>query len=299
MSRLDAMQQFVRVAELGSFAAAAAQLGVARSVITRRVAALEEHLGVKLMERTTRKLTLTSAGAAYLERCRNILQALDEAEAEVMAAGQTPRGHIRMGVPVSFGIRCIAPQLARFAQAYPHITLSLDFSDHISDLIDEGMDIAIRVSSELAPGIVARKLGSGRLYTLAAPAYLARHGTPQHPNDLAQHACLGYTGKGYNRPLKFLVDGRPHPVAPNYVLQANNGDALVLAAQQGLGITMQPDFIAHEYLQNGTLQPILEAFTPPPFGIYAVLPSNRLISQRQRVVLDFFAQALRPACPRA
>lgn len=299
MSRFEAMQQFVRVADLGSFAAAAAQLGVARSVITRRVAALEEHLGVKLMERTTRKLTLTSAGAAYLERCRLILQELDDAEAEVMAAGQTPRGHIRMGVPVSFGIRCIAPLLGRFTQAYPHITLSLDFNDRTSDLIDEALDIAIRVSAELAPGIVARKLGVGKVHTLASPEYLARHGTPQHPHDLLQHACLGYTSRARNQPLKFMIDGKLQSVLPHYVLQANNGDALVMAAQQGLGITVQPDFIAHAYIQSGALQPILQDFAPPPFGIYAVLPSNHLLSQRQRVVLDFFAQALRPACPQA
>ncbi|VUZ28009.1 HTH-type transcriptional regulator DmlR [uncultured Comamonas sp.] len=293
MSRLDAMQHFVRVADLGSFAAAADQLGVARSVVTRRIAALEEHLGVKLITRTTRKLTLTSAGLAYLERCRSILQALEDAESEVMASGQTPRGHIHMGLPVSFGIRRIAPLLAQFGQAYPHITLTLDFNDRTSDLIDEAMDIAIRVSTELAPGVVARKLGQGQFFTVAAPAYLARHGTPQHPGDLLQHPCLGYTGRANNRPWHFTVEGQLQSFAPDYVLQANNGDALTLAAQQGLGITVQPDFIVQEALASGALQPILQAFAPPPFGIYAILPGNRLLTQRQRVVIDFLAQALR------
>ena len=299
MSRLDAMQQFVRVADLGSFAAAAQQLGVARSVVTRRIAALEEHLGVKLMVRTTRKLTLTSAGAAYLERCRSILQALENAETEVMAAGQTPRGHIHMGVPVSFGVRRIAPLLAQFAATYPHITLSLDFSDRTSDLIDEAMDLAIRVSAELAPGIVARKLGSAQLYTVAAPSYLARHGTPQHPSELQQHTCLGYSGRAHNRPLQFMVEGKLQSFSSPYPLQANNGDALAQAALQGMGIAVQPDFIAQEYIDRGALVPILADFAPPPLGIYAVLPSNRLISQRQRVVLDFFAQALAPQGSRA
>ena len=128
MSRFDAMQHFIRVADLGSFAAAADQLGVARSVVTRRIAALEEHLGVKLITRTTRKLTLTSAGVVYLERCRRILQAIDDAESEVMASSQTPRGQVHMGVPVSFGVRCIAPLMARFHQACPHMVLTLDLT---------------------------------------------------------------------------------------------------------------------------------------------------------------------------
>lgn len=299
MSRLDAMQHFIRVADLGSFAAAADQLGVARSVVTRRIAALEEHLGVKLITRTTRKLTLTSAGVAYLERCRSILQAVDDAESEVMASGQAPRGQVHMGLPVSFGVRRIAPLLARFHQAYPHIVLTLDFNDRTSDLIDEAMDLSIRVSSELAPGLVARKLGQGRLFTVAAPSYLAQRGTPDHPDALLQHACLGYTGRANNRPLLFQVEGQAYTVAPPYVLQANNGDALTLAAEQGLGITVQPDFIVEEALANGTLRTILEDFAPPPFGIYAVLPSNRLLTQRQRVVMDFLAQALRPPAPQA
>ena len=241
MSRFDAMQHFIRVADLGSFAAAADQLGVARSVVTRRIAALEEHLGVKLITRTTRKLTLTSAGVVYLERCRRILQAIDDAESEVMASSQTPRGQVHMGVPVSFGVRCIAPLLARFHQAYPHMVLTLDFNDRTSDLIDEAMDLAIRVSTELAPGIVARKLSQGRLFTVASPGYLAQHGTPEHPDDLLHHRCLGYTGRAHNRPLLFQVNGQAHTVAPPYVLQANNGDALALAAEQGMGVTTQPD----------------------------------------------------------
>jgi len=292
MSRFDAMQHFIRVADLGSFAAAADQLGVARSVVTRRIAALEEHLGVKLITRTTRKLTLTSAGVVYLERCRRILQAIDDAESEVMASSQTPRGQVHMGVPVSFGVRCIAPLLARFHQAYPHMVLTLDFNDRTSDLIDEAMDLAIRVSTELAPGIVARKLSQGRLFTVASPGYLAQHGTPEHPDDLLHHRCLGYTGRAHNRPLLFQVNGQAHTVAPPYVLQANNGDALAEAAAQGLGITVQPDFIVDDLLQQGRLVTVLQAFEPPPFGIYAILPSNRYLPHRVRVLIDFLAAEL-------
>ena len=204
-----------------------------------------------------------------------------------------------MGVPVSFGVRRIAPLLAQFAATYPHITLSLDFSDRTSDLIDEAMDLAIRVSAELAPGIVARRLGSAQLYTVAAPSYLARHRTPQHPSELQQHTCLGYSGRAHNRPLQFMVEGKLQSFASPYPLQANNGDALAQVALQGMGIAVQPDFIAQEYIDRGALVPILADFAPPPLGIYAVLPSNRLISQRQRVVLDFFAQALAPQGSRA
>ncbi len=142
------------------------------------------------------------------------------------------------------------------------MVLTLDFNDRTSDLIDEAMDLAIRVSTELAPGIVARKLSQGRLFTVASPGYLAQHGTPEHPDDLLHHRCLGYTGRAHNRPLLFQVNGQAHTVAPPYVLQANNGDALALAAEQGMGVTTQPDFIVEEALASGTLQPILQDFAP-------------------------------------
>ena len=292
MNRLEAMTLFVRVADLGSFAAAANQLGVARSVVTRQIAALEEHLGVKLIVRTTRKLTLTSAGVDYLDKCRTILDLVESAEADVMEARLTPRGNLRIALPLSFGLKRIAPVLPRFLQSYPEIALSLDFNDRQQNLIDEGIDMSIRISPRLDPGIVARKLGETRLIAVASPGYLRQYGHPRHPDELVTHLALGYTAKASNRPLEFWVEGKPYSVYVPFRMQANNGDALVEAAHQGMGITVQPDFIVAGYIERGTLVPLLEDYARPPLGIYAVLPSSRYLPQRMRVWIEFLAAEL-------
>ncbi|MBS0545660.1 MAG: LysR family transcriptional regulator [Proteobacteria bacterium] len=292
MNRLDAMNLFVRVADLGSFAAVANQLGVARSVVTRQIAALEEHLGVKLMVRTTRQLTLTTAGTSYLQKCRTILDLIDAAEADVMEERLTPRGNLRVSLPLSFGLKRIAPVLPDFLKRYPDISLALDFTDRHVNLIDEGVDLSIRITARLDPGDVARKLSEMRLVAVASPAYLAQHGRPADPSELSAHACLGYSPKVNNRPLSFQIDGQTENVYLPFRLQANNGDALAEAAAQGLGITLQPDFIVADYLASGALEPVLERFAPPPLGIYAMLPSNRYLPHRVRALIDFLAAAL-------
>ena len=292
MNRFDAMSLFVRVAELGSFAAAASQLGVARSVVTRQIAALEEHLGIKLMVRSTRRLALTTAGSAYLEKCRVILELVEEAEGGVMEERLTPRGQLRVSLPLSYGLRRLVPLLLEFSQAYPEISLAMDFSDRQLDLIEEGIDLSIRITGQLAQGDIVRKLGSCRLIAVAAPEYLARHGRPRHPSELDGHPCLGYSPQANNRPWLFLVDGHTESFYLPYRLQANNGDALAEAAARGLGITMQPDFIVDDYLAAGTLEPLLEAFEPPPLGIYAVLPSNRYVPPRVWVLIEFLSSRL-------
>ena len=297
MNRLDAMNLFVRVADLGSFAAVANQLGVARSVVTRQIAALEEHLCVKLMVRTTRKLTLTSAGAAYLEKCRIIIDLVESAEIDAMEARLTPRGNLRLNLPLSFGLKRIAPLLPAFQKAYPEINLALDFTDRFIDLIEEGVDLSIRITARLDPGNVARKLGTIRLLAVASPDYLKRYGRPAHPHDLSGHCCLGYSAKVNNRPLVFSINGVQENIYVPYRLQANNGEALVQAAAQGVGITVQPDFIVEQYVKEGTLETILGSFEPPPLGIYAILPSNRYLPQRVRVLIEFLASELAQTDP--
>lgn len=292
MNRLDAMNIFVRVAELGSFAAAASQLGVARSVVTRQVAALEEHLGVKLMIRSTRSLSLTSAGSGYLERCRAILDLIAEAETEVMEDRMTPSGALRVSLPLSFGLRRLVPLLLEFSRAYPAISLAMDFSDRQANLIEEGIDLSVRVTADLAPTEIVRQLGSSRLLTVAAPEYLEAHGRPQHPAELAEHACLGYSPQANNRPWIYQSGGKPARFYVSHRLLANNGDALAEAAAQGFGIAVQPDFIVGDLIRAGKLQVILEAFEPRPLGIYAVLPTNRHIPNRVRALIDFIADRL-------
>lgn len=293
MDRLDSMQIFVRVAELGSFSGVARQLDVARSVVTRQVAALEAHLGVKLIARSTRSLTLTSAGEAYLARCREILDLVAAAETSLEEASATPRGHLRMSVPLSFGLRHLVPLMLDFARTYPDITVDLDFSDRRVNLIEEGVDLAIRITSQLDPLDVARRIGSSRLAVLASPDYLARHGEPRHPAELISHACLLYSeGPAQAHGWTFTVDGQTRRFPCQGPIRANNGDALADAAVRGLGIVLQPTFIAGPAIESGRLKPILTDYPMPELGIYAVLPGNRYVPHRVRVLIDYLAERI-------
>ena len=292
MNRLDAMHLFVRIAELGSFTAVAEQMGLARSVVTRQIAALEEHLGVKLMVRNTRRLSLTSAGSAYLEKCRVIIDLVEAAEASVIEERLAPRGNIRIGLPLSYGLKKLSPLLLEFSQRYPDINLEMDFDDHQMNLIEEGIDLSIRIAGQLEPGDIVRKLSSCRLLTVASPEYLKQHGRPAHPSELINHECLGYTLTAGGMSWAYMVKGRHETFYIRSRIKANNGDALTEAAANGLGITLQPDFIVQDYLASGRVEAILEEFTPAELGIYAILPSNRYVPHRVRVLLDFLANRM-------
>jgi DNA-binding transcriptional LysR family regulator len=292
MDKLNAMQLFVRVAETGSFTAVADQLDVARSVVTRQISALEKQLGIKLMTRSTRSLTLTTAGSAYLEKCRDILNMVDAAESSLIEEKTEPRGRIRLGLPLSFGLQRLMPALLEFAKAHSHIELVLDFSDRRSKLIEEGIDLSIRITSRLEPADIVRKLGESRLLTVASPQYLAEHGKPKHPRDLSNHACLVYSQDFQSTSWSYRSKDGDVNVTIRPRLAANNGEALLQAAAQGLGITRPPDFMAQPYLDNGSVVAVLPRFEPTPLGIYAVLPSNRYIPHRVSVLIDFLASVL-------
>ena len=292
MDRLDAMQTFVRVAELGSFSAVAQQLGLARSAVTRQVAALETHLGIKLMARSTRRLTLTSAGMAYLEKCRVILNLVESAETDVAEERLTPRGNIRISLPLSFGLQRLAPMLLDFSVEYPEVRLDMDYTDRQVKLIEEGIDLSIRITRKLESGDVARKIGTAKMLVLASAEYLARHGTPQHPAELIHHECLGYTAAGKNATWYFLNQDRLESYPVQSRISSNNGNVLTEAAVRGMGIAYQPDFIAEPFLAVGELVQILQEFPIPELGIYAVLPSNRYIPHRVRVLMDCLAGKL-------
>lgn len=291
MDRIEAMRLFVRVAELGSFAAAAQKLDVARSAVTRKIAALEAQLGVKLIARSTRRLNLTSAGAAYLEKCREILNLIEAADTEVAEERQIPRGTIRISLPLVFGLRYLAPLLLEFGQRHPEVALDMDFSDRRVNLIEEGVDLSIRITDSLGrQQEVARRLSGSRMMVVAAPAYLGRHGEPRHPGELARHQCLNYTLSG--SAWQFLVDGQWRSFPVHGRVQANNGDVLLAASALGLGISCQPAFIAADALASGAVCEILRDYPLPELGIHAVLPSNRHVPHRVRVLVDFLAGRL-------
>jgi len=291
MDQLEGMRLFVRVVELGSFAAVAHQLGVARSVVTRKVVALEAKLGVKLIARSTRRLNLTSAGAAYLERCREILNLIEVAETDIAEDRQVPSGPIRIGLPLVFGVRYLAPLLLEFCRRYPGVELDMDFSDRRINLIEEGVDLSIRITDYLGQREIARRLGTSRMVVVASPDYFEQYGEPKHPADLAAHECLGYTFSN-NAAWHFLVDGQLRAFPAHGRIQANNGDVLLNAAIGGLGITLAPYFIAGPALVAGQVREVLADFPMPENGVYAVLPSNRHIPHRVRTLVDFLSGQL-------
>lgn len=294
MDRLQAMHLFVRVAELSSFSAVAQQMGLARSAVTRQIAALEQHLGIKLMVRSTRRLMLTSAGAAYLEKCRVILNLVEAAETGVAEERQTPRGMIRISLPLIYGLMRVAPILLDFARRYPEVQLDMDYTDRRVNLIEEAIDLSVRITSRLGATEIARRLGSSQLEAVASPGYLAEHGTPRHPSELIHHECLSYTTTAESKQTwSFEVDGvlTAYPIRPR--IHSNNGEALNDAVERGLGIALQPDFIIERSLQSGKVVTILNEFPLPELGIYAMLPSNRQVPHRVRVLMDFLADQLR------
>lgn len=297
MDRLDAMRLFVRVAELNSFSAVAQQQNLARSVVTRQIAALEAHLGAKLLARSTRRLALTSAGAAYLEKARVILDMVEAAETGLAAERQAPRGSIRLSLPLSFGLRHLAPLLIEFANLYPDVSLDMDYSDRRTNLFEEGFDLAIRITQRLQSGDVARRISRGRMIVVAAPGYLARHGEPRHPAELIDHDCLGYTAGPAVSAWQFTVEGQSQGFPIRSRFQANSGDMLLEAAVHGLGIAAQPTFLVASALAEGRVKRILEVYPLPELGIYAVLPGNRHVPHRVRVLMDFLADRLGPNPP--
>lgn len=293
MDRLDGMKLFVRVAELGSFSAVAQQMNVARSVVTRQVAALEAHLGTMLIARSTRRLSLTSTGAAYLEKCREILGLVEAAEASLTEERQAPRGHIRVTLPFTFGLRQLMPMFGDFMSEHPGISVELDFSDHRLNLIEGGFDLAIRIAERLDPGDIARKIGGSQEVVVAAPDYLSRNGRPRHPQELARHECFGYLLASRSS-WPFVIDGETRWFPVGGRLQANHGEALLDAAIRGLGITRAPTFMTEQSVREGRLEILLRKFPAPTLGIYAIFPSNRYVPHRVRTLVEFIAQRIGP-----
>lgn len=291
MDRFETLQTFVAVVEAGSFSAAAARLDCAKSAASRQVAALEGHLGVQLLNRTTRRLSLTDAGREFYERAQRILADLEEAELSVAAEQTALRGRLRLAAPLSFGLRHLAPALDEFLADHPELVLDLDLDDRRINLVEEGFDLALRIGELADSSLVARPLAPIRMQLCASPAYLRRHGTPQTPADLAFHAGLVYGNIPEAQQWRFLdANDKVHSVKVPARLRANNGDVLVQAALAGLGLVVTPTFIAHRALAAGELVPVLPEYRAPGTRAYAVYPSRRHLPQRVRVLIDFLAQ---------
>ena len=295
IDRIQGMQVLLKVAELENLSAAARALRMSPTMVTKHIAAQEERLGVLLLHRTTRRVTLTEAGRVYREAAERIVGEVEEAEAATAADHVTVRGTLRVNVPVSYGVRVIAPLLAEFAAMHPALVVDLGLNDRLVDLVEEGWDMAIRIG-QLAPSALrARRLADCELVLCAAPSYLARRGRPSRVSELSEHECLGYT---LSRSVgtsswSFAKDGSVTvPISGH--LHANNGDALLAAAIAGQGLTYQPTFLLGDAIAAGQLVPV--ELDHPPFelhGIYAVHPANDRLPAKVRVFTDYLAMKLR------
>lgn len=297
MDRLASMAVFAKVAELGSFSAAAGALGLSKSAVSKHVTALEERLGVRLVNRTTRRLALTEVGLSYRETCARIVQEVEEAELEAGRHGSEPRGRLRVTAPMTFGILHLAPLLPEFLARHPRLEIDLALDDRVVDLLEEGIDVALRIGTLRDSSLIARRLATARSLCAASPAYLAQAGTPGHPADLAAHNALRYTYRRGPEAWELERDGERHVVRLRGNLAANNGDALRAAALAGLGVVVLPDFIIADDVAAGRLVPLLTDWRTPEFPIQAVWPPQRHPAPKLRAFVDFLADQLARRCP--
>ena len=294
VDQLFAMTVFARVAERGSFAHAADELDISRAAASSHVAALEKHLGVRLLNRTTRRVSLTTEGADYLRRCRRILDEVQDAEETLRGSRSKPQGLLRVDVPVAFGRYLLLPALPEFARRYPAIELDVRFNDRVVDLVAERVDVALRVGALQQSGLVARRISQVNVVTCASATYLADRGEPRTPDDLHEHRLLGLTPAGGGSPeWSFPAPYTPKRLKLHFAMQFNAGEAPVLAAAAGLGITRTADLLVAEYLARGELKLILNDFVSPGPPVSLVYPSSGHQSPKVRVFSDFAADLLR------
>ncbi len=288
MSRFKQIETFVSVAAKGSLSAAAQAEGVAPAVIGRRLDALEERLGVKLLVRTTRKLTLTFEGSAFLEDCQRIVNDMQNAEASVSEGGVKASGHVRLSAPAGFGRKHVAPLIPAFASAHPEVSIALDLSDRMVDLVNEGFDCAVRFGELPDSSLVSLRLAENRRVCVAAPVYLARHGTPQTLADLAHHNCLALAaGVNQQRGWMFQHDGKVVSIKVSGTLECSDGAVLHEWCLAGHGLAWRSSWEAGEDIAARRLVTVLDAFAAPPIGIHAVFPQRRHLPLRVRLFLDY------------
>lgn len=281
------MKLFVEVARRGGFTPAARHLGLSRAQVSKAVSRLEEHLGARLLNRTTRRVSLTATGRIYLERCEAILE--DIAELEDIAASQStePAGRLQISAPTSFGVLHLSRAIPAFLESYPAVQVSLSLTDRFVDVVAEGFDLAIRIAELEDSSLVARRIAPSKLIFCAAPGYLQEHGEPRTPQDLAIHRCLVYSNDLKPDLWRLRGPAGLESVRVNGPVCADNGDVLRSAALSGLGIALLPTFIVGADIRNGGLREVLADYCPPPIAINAVFPSRKFLSARVRSFVDF------------
>ncbi|HEY1394725.1 LysR family transcriptional regulator [Roseateles sp.] len=291
MDRLKQIESFALVAIKGSLTAAAQTEGVAPAVMGRRLDALEARLGVKLLLRTTRKLTLTHEGIAFLEDCQRLLAEFASAEASVSAGGVKASGHLRITAPAGFGRRHVAPLVPAFLSRHPEVSVSLNLSDRVVDIVNEGFDCAVRVGDLTDSSLISMRLADNRRLCVAAPSYLKRAGTPKHPSELMRHECLTLSSDAsQTRGWAFRIDGQVLHLRPSGRLDCSDGQVLHDWCRQGLGLAWRSTWEVAAALQAGELVSVLDDFAAPPNGIFAVLPQRKHLPLRVRLWIDFLKE---------
>jgi LysR family transcriptional regulator, regulator for bpeEF and oprC len=289
MQDLRTLAIFVKVAERKSFVRAAADLGITQSGVSNAINRLEDQLGVRLLARTTRRVSLTEDGAAFFERCRQVLADLEEAELVLKETRLKPTGRLRIDMPVAFGRLKVVPLMGSFQAQYPEIALALSFTDRYVDLVEEGIDVSARLGELTDSSLIARRLTQTQFRVIGAPSYFAKHGRPRTPDDLAAHNCLGFTVRDTRlaRDWRFLRDGAEITVPPRGTMRFTDGFALCDIACAGLGLAQVHGYYIDAALAAGRLEPVLEKFKPKSDPIWLVYPQTRHLSPRVRAFVDF------------
>lgn len=291
MDKFEEIRNFVRVVESGSISHAADRAGLAKSAVSRRLSELEQRLGVQLITRTTRQMKLTDSGRSFYERAIRILADLEESEQAVRQEHGTLTGVLRVAAPLSFGLLHLGPAITEFRCNHSGLQFDLDFNDRQIDILQEGIDVGVRIGTLENSSLIARRLVPIRSVVCASPDYLKKNGTPQFPDDLRQHACLVYSNLPDPQTWTCLdYDNTEYNIKVPVAMKANNGDYLRQAAVAGLGIIRQPTFIAYQSIANGELVPILTSYTWPAVNAYAVYPQTRHLSRRVRSFVDFLVE---------
>ncbi len=293
MSKIQEMSSFAAVVEAGSFVAAADATGLSKTAVSRHVSDLEKRLGVRLLHRTTRRLSLTDEGRTFLSRAKEVLAAIEEAESELTARAIEASGLVRVNAPLTFGTLHLAPLWSPFIAANPKVSLDITLSDRVVDLVEEGYDLAVRIASSPASALVSRKLASTRVVLCASPRYLRQHGIPKQPRDLADHTVISYAYWSGGDEWLFQGPQGPVSVRTNSRIHTNNGDTCRTAALAHQGIILQPDFLVGQDLRSGALRELMPQFRSVELGIFAVYPTRKHLPLKLRRLIDFLAAAMR------
>ncbi|WNL45855.1 LysR family transcriptional regulator [Dyella sp. BiH032] len=295
MDRLDAMRLFTRIVELGSFSRAADERGLPRATATYAIKEMEARLGARLLERTTRQVRPTLDGQAYYERCVHLLAELDDAESALGHLASNPRGTLRLDLHGAHATHIVLPRINEFRARYPHIELKISSGDRLVDLVREGIDCVIRAGAPKDSTLVARRLAVMPEAICASPDYLARHGTPAHPDDLASHQAVGFfaSGRDSTYPFELVVDGQVREYELGGWLSVNDASSYLVAATQGCGLIQLPRYRAQSYLDDGRLVEVLTAWASPGLPVSAMYPYHRQLSPRVRVFIDWAAMLYR------